>query len=148
MFNRKTAPHRHRCATSSLLQGPVSSAPTLPSFGPANMLISGANNRVSDWQFPLIQFDLHFFLKNGNEKPMHLIHGEESAEIAAHIRAWLRPCEREQEPGAPLSCAWPAPHHSSSCVLSLFLPRQGLALSTEAAPWSASLPTIARCTQQ
>lgn len=68
--------------------------PTLPGLGPANMLISGLNNRVSDWPFPLIQLDLYFFLKNGNEKPMHLIHGEESPEMAVHIPAWLRTCER------------------------------------------------------
>lgn len=68
--------------------------PTLPGLGPANTLISGLNNRVSDWPFPLIQLDLYFFLKNCNEKPMHSIHGEESPEMAVQIPAWLRTWER------------------------------------------------------
>ncbi|KAF4787913.1 zinc finger protein [Turdus rufiventris] len=84
------------CLQRGLLKDLISSAPTLPSFGPANMLISGANNRVNDWPFPLIQFDLHFFLKNCNERPMHLIDGEESPEMAVHIPAWMHTWNEEE----------------------------------------------------
>lgn len=84
------------CLQRGLLKGLISSAPTLPRFGPANMLISGANNRVNDWPFPLIQFDLHFFLKNCNERPMHLIDGEESPEMAVHIPAWMHTWSEEE----------------------------------------------------
>lgn len=103
------------------------------------MLISGANNRVSDWPFPLIQFDLHFFLKNWKEKPMHLIHSEES-------QKWL--CT-----SLPGVYTWESKSlERTSAVRGVFLstpavvffyysfPGQGLALSTETAPQSISLP--------